>query len=344
MKNKKIIFYLIICVINALFLLPGKASAAKIVYLTSANNTVETGKAIKYELRINTDAEKINAVQVKINFPTEILEGLQPEQSGSFCNRWIESSSTTLACGVTGTQGFSGDGLIAKLVFKGKNPGEASITLNDIWVTFNGTVLNNYGQGSAQLTVFGEGQTPTPTRQPIITPTPIPSSAITPPPVSGNTSGVTDNSGGQSFSGSEPKVQGQGGTTPEEPLAKQTPADVEITVSQNPSTATSGILVKDFFSDNKKALFGFFPTLLLLALVVHLAIKLYFTEKRRKMELEKLYEEQLGALSALESKLDLLDQKGEQGREAFEQGFKDAKSQILNQANPTLQGGTGPAQ
>ncbi|PIP30846.1 hypothetical protein COX25_02560, partial [bacterium (Candidatus Howlettbacteria) CG23_combo_of_CG06-09_8_20_14_all_37_9] len=96
MKNKKIIIYLIICIINVLFLLPGKAHAAKIVYLTSSNNSVETGKAIKYELRINTDTEKINAVQVKINFPTEILEGLQPEQSGSFCNRWIESSSTTV--------------------------------------------------------------------------------------------------------------------------------------------------------------------------------------------------------------------------------------------------------
>jgi len=344
MKNKKIIIYLIICIINVLFLLPGKAHAAKIVYLTSSNNSVETGKAIKYELRINTDTEKINAVQVKINFPTEILEGLQPEQSGSFCNRWIESSSTTVACGVTGTEGFSGDGLIAKLVFKGKNPGEAAIDLNDIWVTFNGSVLHDYDQRSAGLTVYSKGLMPTPTRRPIITPTPIPTTEVTPPPVSGNTPSDTDTSGGQTFSGSEPKVQGQGGTSPEEPLAKQTSTDVEISVSENPSTAAGGTLVKDFFSDNKKALFGFFPTLLLLALVIHLAIKLYFTEKRRKMELEKLYEDQLGALSTLESKLDLLDQKGDEGKEAFEKEFKDAKSQILGQVSPTLQSGAGPTQ
>ncbi|OQA03829.1 MAG: hypothetical protein BWY68_00627 [bacterium ADurb.Bin400] len=125
---------------------------------------------------------------------------------------------------------------------------------------------------------------------------------------------------GQTY-GSEQQVVGKIGAEQEEPPKVLTKADQEAT---EPS-------VKGAF-DTTPFHISLIPSLLLLLLVVYLAVKLHFTEKRRQLEIVRLFDDHLGTLSSLESKTDLLTQKNEESRERYIQELEDAKKQMLEEA------------
>ncbi|KKR28066.1 MAG: hypothetical protein UT60_C0028G0001, partial [candidate division CPR2 bacterium GW2011_GWD2_39_7] len=199
-----------------LMLMPVKTLAAKSIFLYG-QNAVEVDRIMKIELRISTDGEKVGAVSVDINFPTELVEGLQPEAGGSFCNMWVNQTPNKLTCGVTGNQGFTGDGLIGTLVFRGRLAGYANITLSNISVTFGPNVITGIEQNEMEIAVYGEGQGPTPTPKIIHTPTPLPSLAATPPSSTLSTGATPPSGPGESF-GSSQSVEGSTGAQPEDPI------------------------------------------------------------------------------------------------------------------------------
>jgi hypothetical protein len=82
---------------------------------------------------------------------------------------------------------------------------------------------------------------------------------------------------------------------------------------------------------------GYITTILMLIVTGYLGVKLYFTEKRRHLEMERLFEDQIGTLSALESKIDVFDQKGEGAKEKLIQEFEEAKIEINTKASPPKQ-------
>jgi len=332
--NKKIILSFF-CFVFTFFLSAFSASASSQLYFTGSTN-VEVGKTIRVQLRINTDGKKIGGISGNIIFSTELLEGLVPEIGGSLCNQWITNVSTKFECGVKGTEGFIGDGLIYTLVFRGRNSGTTNITISNFQAFFGplGESVNEFSSGSYQIDIYGKGQTPipalTPNPTPTLTPTPLPTLTPTFPSTTGDTYGDSIDSSGDNSYGFEPLVPGQTGTIPEDPIKSSDPIDISFAEGVDKNQAS----IKNFFTENQRVLIGFFPTLLLLMLVFHLGVKLYFTKKRRYLEIERLFENQLGTLSALEGKLDLLDQKGGQGKEKFLNEFAEAKNHLLSDVNP----------
>jgi hypothetical protein len=138
-----------------------------------------------------------------------------------------------------------------------------------------------------------------------------------PPPPAAKATAPTEQPG--KTLGSEPQVEGQTGAVPEEPLKQQ-------------ETSSNKVVVKGLFGQSS-FYYTFLPTIILLFLLIYLGVKLYFTEKRQHLELEHLFDIELGTLSALESKMDLVDQKAE-GKERVIQEIEEAKTQILSQAQP----------
>jgi len=85
--------------------------------------------------------------------------------------------------------------------------------------------------------------------------------------------------------------------------------------------------------DKSPIKFSYLTNILMLLLVGVLGVKLFFTEKKRQLQVERLFEEQIGMLSSLESKVDIFDQKGDGAKEKLLDNFEDAKNSILTQVS-----------
>lgn len=329
-KKITIILISLFCM-SALFL-PNKAFAARQLTLTPNKTTVEVGKNLEVKVEIDTDGEKVGLLVFDTEFSTEILEGFTPSSSGSvFSTACSTQTATKYECGIGGMNGFSGKGLVATLIFKGRQPGQASVSLKNIVARFGptGAEVAGFSSNSIDITVVEAGATPPPddtasgTTGPTQKITPKEASPQTPVPA-GQTIQPKEPTPNSTSSRSESKVSGKKGSTSEDPLK-----------SGGKGRSNKEVIVKGFSFKNP-IYYGILPTILLLALVCNLAIKLYFTEKRRHIELVRIFDSHLGALSSLESKLDLVDQKGEDGKEKFLQEFETAKSQLMSEENTKL--------
>ena len=319
-KRNFFLFTTALIFVFAITLVP-KNVFAKDITLSASTVDVEVGKTIEVQVKINTDGEKVGAVGFGIDFSTENLEGLTPNQTGSIFPMCATLSATKYECGATGQNGFSGEGLITTLTYKGRAAGPVTISLKNFEARFgpSGSEVAGFSTNSIDLTVWGEGQAPVKTTPKATTPTSsnTSSSNITeeaaPTALPSSEKQQAQVSDGSSVTGSTPSVPGTIGSQPEEPLTAATVSDPTI---------------KGLFSSNNKIYLSIFPSLMLLALAVFLGTRLYFTEKKRHIEIERLFDNQLGMLSALESKIDLAGEKGGDGKEKLLQEFEQAKSEI----------------
>jgi len=130
-------------------------SDAAVLYLMPQSQTIYQGDSFLVEVRINTEGKEINAVEVGLAFPPDLLGVMDFSQGGSILTLWVEKPKTqkeeiNFLGGTPG--GFKGEGLLAKITFLGKKIGKSEISFKE-----NSKVLLNDGKGTPAELNFLEG-------------------------------------------------------------------------------------------------------------------------------------------------------------------------------------------
>lgn len=153
-NNKKVLrlFCVLFCVCFAM--LP-EAIWAATLYLLPQSQTVYQGDSFIVELRINTEDEEINAVEIGLTFPVDLLEVVDFSKGNSILTLWlakpkIQKGEIIFLGGIPG--GFNGEGLLAKITFLGKEIDKSEISFKEI-----SQVLLNDGLGTPAKLSLSEG-------------------------------------------------------------------------------------------------------------------------------------------------------------------------------------------
>ncbi len=318
---------LIIVAFALIIILPKTAFAEKGLTLSASTVNVEVDKVIEVPVKIDMSNDHVHAIGFKVEFPTENLEGIEPSMVGTLFNGPpVNNTATRIDYGcVTGTKpnpGCSGKGLVTTLRFRGRVAGTATIRISDIKAIYIGTVLSGYEANSIDLTIFGVGQAPVEevVKPPVKTIT-IPetsSSATSSIPFATPQTSINPAQSSASF-GSIAQVAGLKGAGPEDPL-------------KTAEASTAEASVKGMFSKSSILWTSILPTVILLAVIIFLGIKLYLNEKKRHAKMEKMLEKQLGTLSALQSKVDLVGEGGDAGKQKYLEEFEQAKQEVSSAA------------
>lgn len=169
------------------------------IYFTPSNRTVLAGNTFTVNLMAGTgpvDAESgggafaINAVELTVRFPAELLEVAKLDKSGSILTLWVREpyaqSGVIRMTGGLPSPGYVGTGKLLTILFRARTVGVARVLIDG----GASTVLANDGQGINALGEWGEAvytikERPAPTRKPEATQTPpVPPAAeplLTPP-------------------------------------------------------------------------------------------------------------------------------------------------------------------
>ena len=131
----------------------GSSARAAEFYFDGSSADVSAGSQFEVALMMDTETEKINAVQGSVIFPENFLEVRRISDGNSAVNFWIERpkfdnelGKITFAGATPG--GYSGKGKLFSVVFYAKAKGAAILTIKDA------LALLNDGRGtSAKLTI-----------------------------------------------------------------------------------------------------------------------------------------------------------------------------------------------
>jgi len=134
---------LFIFISAALFLISAQAADATILYALPEKTAVMPGEFLNVDIKINTEDVSINAIQATVQFPSNVLELIEADNTVSAFNFWVEDplisneEGTLKFIGGT-TQGVSGQALqVLKMTFKAVGAGQAPISFSDSVVTAN---------------------------------------------------------------------------------------------------------------------------------------------------------------------------------------------------------------
>ncbi|MBU1877154.1 MAG: cohesin domain-containing protein [Patescibacteria group bacterium] len=125
------------------------------LYLLPQSQTIYKNDTFLVEVRLDTEGEEINAVEVSLTFPPNLLEVFDLGKGGSVLDLWVKEPSiidnkASFIGGIPG--GFKGDGLIGKITFWGKEIGKTEINFGE-----DSKVLSNDGKGTPALLSFSKG-------------------------------------------------------------------------------------------------------------------------------------------------------------------------------------------
>jgi len=142
-ESLKLLFFSVF--VFTLFFLPIKTWAARL-YLSPSEETVYKRETFLVEVRIDTEREEINTVEVDLGFPENLLESFDIIRGGSVLTLWPKGSESngeriSFIGGVPG--GFNGDGLLARISFLAKEVGGADVVFGN-----ESKVLLNDGEGT----------------------------------------------------------------------------------------------------------------------------------------------------------------------------------------------------
>lgn len=185
---------LVYLILNTLFLIQS-VEAAKI-FFEPAESTYEVGDSITVNVKLNTQGQNINAVDLSISYPP-LLEVQSISKSGSIIQLWVQEPNYTntgifLSGGLPGGTSTS-NGVIAKLTLKAKAIGDGGLQL-----TPASSVLLNDGEGTkaslnAGITVFHiTPQIKKATENPAASPKKEPEKSPTPEPEKGKDKGEVE--------------------------------------------------------------------------------------------------------------------------------------------------------
>ncbi len=151
MQNIKIILISILTTLSIPFI-----GYAATLYLTPQTQSVYQGDSLLMEVMIDTEDEEINIVEASLSFSTDLLLVGDISIGNSIINLWAQRPSQnslgkiSFVGGIT--NGFKGDGLLAKINFSAKDIGQAKIGLKD-----DAKVLLNDGKGTEVQLKFLDG-------------------------------------------------------------------------------------------------------------------------------------------------------------------------------------------
>ncbi|MCK4354831.1 four helix bundle protein [Candidatus Parcubacteria bacterium] len=134
-------------------LIPLSASAA-FLYLMPQSQTVYQDDSFILEMRLDSESKEINTVKVDLKFPSNFLEVVDIAKGGSILTLWpkeptVSNNRISFLGGVPG--GFNGDGIIGKIIFKGKKISKAKVNFEETC-----QVLLNDGKGTLDSLTFLE--------------------------------------------------------------------------------------------------------------------------------------------------------------------------------------------
>lgn len=300
------------------FCLAESAHAEKSLTLSTGSAYINKDQTAEITVNINTEGERINAIGFGIDFSTETLEGLQLNHSGSIVPLCAVQSFTRIDCANTQGGYVGADGLVTTLRFKGRTEGATAVTLKDIWIMFNGQTIEGFTSNSLSINVLTSGAEDVDPVQPEVETITLypPTLQETVAPSNTNPTSQSDVSTGNSTSfGSIAQVNGRKGSDPEEPLQKA-------------EAILNNATVKGIFGANSILWSSILPTSILLAIIIILGLKLYLNEKKRHLAIERIMNKQLGALAVLENKLDIVEQRGADGKAQYLQDIKEVKNEL----------------
>ncbi len=145
----------LILVVCCLLFVASSVGAAKL-YLAPSNQTIYQDNSFIVEVKLDTEGEEINTVEANLIYSSNLLEVIDISKGNSILTLWlkepdIQQKEVSLIGGIP--NGFQGEeGLIAKLIFRGKEIGEGIISFKE-----NSKVLLNDGQGTKARLSFLEG-------------------------------------------------------------------------------------------------------------------------------------------------------------------------------------------
>lgn len=109
---------------------------AAILASTPVDVSVEIGRTVPVTLTLDSQGESINIVSAQVNYSKDVLDLVSVSQAGSFLTLWPDPPAVNAT---SGTVTFSGgipngtvaaNGQVLTLLFRGKTPGTAQITLD----------------------------------------------------------------------------------------------------------------------------------------------------------------------------------------------------------------------
>ena len=116
-------------------------ASAAVLGVSLDKDTINVGEKFTANIRIDSEGIGINAAQVTLQFPANILEITEIDRIGSIFDFWLRlpefSNETGRLVFIGGsTSGFSGKSLqILKIVFRTKEAGNADLTFTDAAIT-----------------------------------------------------------------------------------------------------------------------------------------------------------------------------------------------------------------
>ena len=156
MKNN--LQFLICLFVLSLFLPLAGQAAESSLYLAPSQGTFSAGSTFSVSIYLNTKGEEINAVQVDLKFPAEILQVTLPTAGESFVSEWLTPPSYSNAGGTISFKGgipggvITSSGLISTITFRAKSSGLARVEFLD-----SSRVFLNDGKGTSVSPLMNGG-------------------------------------------------------------------------------------------------------------------------------------------------------------------------------------------
>ena len=129
---------LVFSLVSVWCLLPKSAEAAEpSFYLAPSQGTFLTGSTFNVSIFIDTKESEINAIELDLKFPSDILQVTSPTAGKSFVAEWIIPPSYSNAGGTISFKGgipegiVTSAGLVSTITFRAKSPGRAKIEFLD---------------------------------------------------------------------------------------------------------------------------------------------------------------------------------------------------------------------
>ena len=136
--NTKKLLVVLSLILVVLSLLPKRAKAeGASLYLAPSRGTFFVGSTFSVSIYLDTKGNKINAVEVDLKFPPDILQVTTPTAGESFISEWITPPNYSniggkiffkggIPEGITATAG-----LVSTITFRAKSPGKAKVEFLD---------------------------------------------------------------------------------------------------------------------------------------------------------------------------------------------------------------------
>lgn len=125
------------------------ATLAAVFSFNVSDEVIRVGDQFEVTVMMDTEGERVNAVQGTLVFPEHLLEAQSFDDGNSIINFWIEKPGINFAGAIPG--GYSGKGKLFSVVFYAKSEGVASLNIKEA------LALLNDGRGTpAQLSMRTE--------------------------------------------------------------------------------------------------------------------------------------------------------------------------------------------